>query len=142
MSGKNGNHHHDSWATPAYLYEALDMEFGFNLDPAPYNPNFDPAVDQDGLKLDWDNHRVFVNPPYSRIGPWVSKAIASQALTVMVLPTRTDTKWFHTLLDNRVEMRWFYRRVFFQQTPDVPPTKTNAHPMCGVFLAIIRRLAL
>ena len=36
------------------------------------------------------------NPPYGRqIGKWVEKAFKSSATVVMLLPARTDTKWFH-----------------------------------------------
>ena len=36
------------------------------------------------------------NPPYGRqIGKWVEKAVKSSATVVMLLPARTDTKWFH-----------------------------------------------
>src|ERR1035438_9335571 len=56
-----------SYATPHYLRDALEMEFGFYLDPCPLNSDFDPAVHQDGLKLVWHGHRVFCNPPWDDI---------------------------------------------------------------------------
>jgi hypothetical protein len=37
------------------------------------NPDFDPAVHQVGLKLVWHGHRVFCNPPWDTIMPWVEK---------------------------------------------------------------------
>ena len=57
---------------------------------------------EDGLIQNWDNEIVFCNPPYGRqISKWVEKAYNSSALTVMLLPARTDTKWFH---------KWIYKK--------------------------------
>ena len=47
------------------------------------------------LKQDWSGV-CWCNPPYGRqIGKWVEKAAKSHATVVMLLPARTDTKWFH-----------------------------------------------
>jgi hypothetical protein len=61
----------DSWQTPNWLYQALHSEFRFDLDPCPFNPAWNPNKDVDGLQLDWNGHRVYCNPPFSNIGPWV-----------------------------------------------------------------------
>ena len=103
----------DNYGTPEYLWRALHYEFGFDLDPCPLQPNFDPAIHQDGLKLDWDGHRVFCNPPWSDVEPWVRKAYASRAMVVFVLPARTDTEWFHLLKDSGAELRSFRKRLRF-----------------------------
>lgn len=55
--------------------------------------------EQDGLKQEWKG-TVWCNPPYGRnIGKWVEKAYNTakdkNAVVVMLLPARTDTKWFH-----------------------------------------------
>lgn len=100
----------DNYSTPGYLLGALDHEFGFDLDPCPLAP--EPEVD--GLGLDWSGRRVFLNPPWSRISPWVDKALESGAeVVVMVLPARTDTGWFHRLKDRGAEIRLFRKRMKF-----------------------------
>lgn len=113
--GMNWAHvtHYVSFATPEYLKEAIDKEFGITLDPCPLNSSFDPATDQDGLLLNWDGHHVFCNPPWNNISPWVEKALESSALTVFVLPARTDTAWFHRLYNAGAEIRLFRKRVRF-----------------------------
>lgn len=51
--------------------------------------------DMDGLKQEWTGV-CWCNPPYGRhIGKWIEKAVNSFATVVMLLPARTDTKWFH-----------------------------------------------
>ena len=57
---------------------------------------------------------VWCNPPYGReIGKWVEKAAKSKALVVMLLPARTDTKWFHTYIYGKAEIRFVKGRLKF-----------------------------
>ena len=91
------------WPTPQWLYDQLNAEFSFTLDPCATPENakcqtFFTASD-DGLKQDWSGHTVFMNPPYGRqIGRWVQKAHESAlngSTVVCLLPSRTDTRWWH-----------------------------------------------
>jgi site-specific DNA-methyltransferase (adenine-specific) len=93
------------WSTPQWLFDALDREFAFTLDPCctPANAkcpkHFTRA--ENGLLQSWSGEVVFMNPPYgSDIGKWVAKAHDSarhEAATVVCLvPARTDTAWWHT----------------------------------------------
>ena len=88
------------WETPGDLFDRLNKEFNFTLDPCCTAKNKKCekyyTVEDDGLSMDWSGERVFMNPPYGReIGKWVEKAYMSRALVVALLPARTDTKWFH-----------------------------------------------
>ena len=89
----------EEWATPQSFFDELDKEFQFTLDPCATPENakckrfFTPEID--GLKQEWTGV-CWCNPPYGRqIGKWVEKAVKSYATVVMLLPARTDTKWFH-----------------------------------------------
>jgi site-specific DNA-methyltransferase (adenine-specific) len=67
------------WSTPQDFFDELDKEFNFTLDPCATKENSKCrkfyTKEDDGLKQDWDNERVFCNPPYGReIGDWVKKA--------------------------------------------------------------------
>jgi phage N-6-adenine-methyltransferase len=91
------------WATPQEFFDALNEEFGFTLDPCSTDENhkcskyFTAATN--GLAQDWANDVVFMNPPYGRtIGVWMKKAYESSvagATVVCLVPSRTDTKWWH-----------------------------------------------
>lgn len=111
----------DNYETPPWLFKALDAEFGFT---------FDAAADQGNHLCDrWTNdveavsfgpeERVFCNPPYSNIAPFVKKALASRALWVLLLPVRVDTGgkseyWFRRLWESkRATVRPFTKRIRF-----------------------------
>lgn len=83
----------ENWETDDLTYKALDDEFHFVLDPCPPNHTFD------GLSIQWLG-ATYVNPPYGRgIWKWIKKgydeAMKNGGPVVMLLPARTDTKWFH-----------------------------------------------
>ena len=90
----------NEWATPQALFDELDREFHFTLDPCatPENAKCRKfyTIEDDGLSKDWSGETVFCNPPYGReISKWVEKAAASATTTVMLIPARTDTTYFH-----------------------------------------------
>ena len=91
------------WSTPQEVFEELDEEFGFTLDPCATDENAKCnryfTREDDGLKQDWGKERVFMNPPYGReITLWMKKAYDASrkgATVVCLPPARTDTKWWH-----------------------------------------------
>lgn len=93
----------DEWATPQYLFEHLNDEFGFTLDvcATPENAKCDRYFtrDDDGLKQSWAHEVCWMNPPYGRaIGAWMDKALYESryngATVVCLVPSRTDTRWW------------------------------------------------
>jgi len=116
------------WETPQELFDELDKEFHFNLDPCASHGNAKCKVyftqQEDGLKQDWwywvgdekRYYRVFVNPPYGReVGKWVKKAYEESqggCTVVCLLAARTDTRWFHDYC-LRGEIRWIKGRLKF-----------------------------
>lgn len=109
----------NEWATPQWLYDELDAEFHFTLDPCSNDRNHkcDKYFTEGGLEQSWKGERVFCNPPFSEIGKWVAKAFyetkADGTLVVMLIPTRTDTKYFHDYILNRAEVRFVRGRLKF-----------------------------
>ena len=112
----------DNWATPPDFFRELDKEFHFDLDPAADDTNHKCdkyfTVVEDGLSQEWGGHNVFCNPPYGReIGKWVEKAYQTNKesgdLVVMLLPARTDTKWFHDFIYKKAEIRFVKGRLKF-----------------------------
>jgi site-specific DNA-methyltransferase (adenine-specific) len=69
---------------------------------------------------------VFCNPPYGRtIGAWVEKAYneaqKDNTLIVMLLPARTDTKWFHNYIYHKAEIRFIKGRLKFGGCKNAAP---------------------
>ncbi len=110
----------DEWTTPQFLFDALNTEFGFTLDPCA-NPDNAKCKrfytkTEDGLKQDWANEIVFMNPPYGRaLDNWMRKAFESSlngALVVCLVPARTDTHWWHRYA-MLAEVRFLRKRLKF-----------------------------
>ena len=108
----------DEWSTPQHFFDKLNEEFSFTLDPCANDTNHKCkkyfTKMENGLLQDWDDEIVFCNPPYGReIGKWVKKAAESKATVVMLLPARTDTKWFHDYIYEKAEIRFIKGRLKF-----------------------------
>lgn len=110
----------DLWATPQNLFNELNEEFSFTLDPCATKENSKCEKfftrEDDGLKQGWKGERVFCNPPYGReLKKWVAKAFAESknALVVMLIPARTDTSYFHDYIYNKAEIRFLRGRLKF-----------------------------
>jgi phage N-6-adenine-methyltransferase len=106
------------WETPDDLFRELDAEFHFNLDPAATEENARCTIfftkEMDGLSLPWAGFTVFCNPPYGRELPkWVKKAAGEKTLVVMLIPARTDTRYFHDYILGKAEIRFLRGRLHF-----------------------------
>jgi site-specific DNA-methyltransferase (adenine-specific) len=116
----------DLWATPQEFYDKLNDEFHFTLDPCATKENHKCekyyTKQDNGLLQDWNNDIVFCNPPYGRvIGFWVKKAYESKSKVVMLLPARTDTRWFHNYIYNKAEIRFIKGRLKFGESKNSAP---------------------
>jgi site-specific DNA-methyltransferase (adenine-specific) len=124
----------DNWTTPQHFYDALHAEFMFCVDAAAtrdnrkcvryFGPDHSFTDCRDALTAAWVPLPHWCNPPYSRCREFVAKAAHERltgALTVMLLPARTDTRWFHEhLWDARthrpqtgIELRFVKGRLKF-----------------------------
>lgn len=91
----------DDRALPADDFAVLNTRFRFTVDVASSveNRKLDRhwTAKENGLLQSWAGERVYCNPPYSNIGPWIEKAWSERLakLTVMLLPAnRTEQKWW------------------------------------------------
>ena len=113
----------DNWSTPQDFFDKLNDEFHFTLDVCADENNHKCeqyyTKEMNGLSHHWIG-TVWCNPPYGRkIGEWVRRAyISSQigsATVVMLLPARTDTRWFHDYIYNKLntEIRFIKGQLKF-----------------------------
>ena len=115
----------DLWETPQDFFDKLNEEFNFQTDVCALPENakckhfYTP--EQDGLVQEW-NGSCWCNPPYGRqIGKWVRKASESKATTVMLIPARTDTAWFHDYIYGKAEVRFVRGRLKFGEAKNSAP---------------------
>jgi phage N-6-adenine-methyltransferase len=129
----------DEWSTPSELWKVLHQEFGFTLDGAATKENatcvkfFDRQVD--ALTVSWQNEVVWLNPPYSKCRAFMAKARKESkngATVVCLVPSRTDTRWWHESVwdtvrqtpQPNVEVRFIKGRLKFKG----PTTGTAPFP--------------
>ncbi len=112
----------DKWATPQKLFDELNQEFHFTLDPCADETSYKCqkyfTEKEDGLLQNWEGHRVFCNPPYGKkIKKWVEKCYREghkdNTLVVLLIPARTDTTYFHDYIQHRAEIRFIAGRLKF-----------------------------
>ena len=119
------------WATPQDFFDRLNAEFKFTLDPCASAENHKCdkyyTKAEDGLIQDWSGETVFCNPPYGReIGRWVCKCFhevfdGKCPCAVMLIPARTDTRWFHDYIYNKAEIRFIPGRLKFNSQKNSAP---------------------
>lgn len=119
----------EEWETPQELFDRLNNEFHFDLDVCAISENskckkyYTPS--DDALRQPWIGC-VWCNPPYGRkIGSWIKKAHEEHekhgSTIVMLLPARTDTKWFHEYIYNKQEIRFIKGRLKFGNSKNSAP---------------------
>jgi site-specific DNA-methyltransferase (adenine-specific) len=120
----------DLWATPQDFFDKLNEEFQFDLDVCALPDNakceryFTPEMN--GLLQPWSG-KVWCNPPYGReIGMWIARAYTATKLgyadvVVMLLPARTDTRWFHDFIFQKAEIRFVKGRLKFGDSKNSAP---------------------
>lgn len=123
------------WETPPELFQELSRRYGpFDIDLAAAEHNAlceryftfqDSALRRDWLLTLPDGTTrpsvCFCNPPYGKgLGRWVAKAKreadAGRATTVMLIPARTDTSYWHEhiFFHENVEVEFLPGRVKFR----------------------------
>ncbi len=118
------------WPTPQGLFDELNGDFGFTLDPCATHENAKCkkyfTKEDDGLKHDWGKEIVFMNPPYRRgvTIKWMKKAYASSlkgATVVCLVPARTDTRWWHDYSMKASEIKFVKGRLKFGNSKNSAP---------------------
>ena len=117
----------DEWLTPRWVFDAAVALFGpFLLDVCAIDGRLCRdflSPEEDGLKAPWWGPTCWCNPPYSKPGPWAEKAVAevhqSQIRVVLLLPSDTSTKMFHSLAQH-AHIMLLDQRIRFEGAPGSP----------------------
>lgn len=69
-------------------------------------------VSLNGLRVDWSNHVVWCNPPYSDVHPWVDKAPSAKRC-IMLLNVDPSTRVWREIERTALSVCWLTPRVAF-----------------------------
>lgn len=120
--------HKQEWETPGDLFDRLDQEFHFDIDLAADSTNAKCrryfSVKDDALAQIWQG-TGWCNPPYGgrehRLSNWVRKAFLETrkpgCTVVMLIPARTNTRWWHDYCMKAAEIRFINGRPKFGDAP-------------------------
>jgi len=117
-----------TWETPQKLYDKLSEEFNFTLDvcalpeTAKCEEYYTPEID--GLKQEWKGI-CWMNPPYGKeISVWLKKAYEESlkgVTIVCLIPSRTDTRYWHDYCMKASEIRFIKGRLKFGDSINSAP---------------------
>lgn len=125
----------DYWETPAWLLDWVLKNFPCDVDLACTKENckFPNGIyypEHDALKANWHDFGTFgfCNPPYSKIGPWLERAIIHQMEgfgSVWVLPAPNGAQWAKDLINGADELAFITGRVSFIHPETKQPVNQN-----------------
>ena len=139
----------DAWATRWKDFLPLHERYRFTIDVAASDhnaklPRYYTRAD-DGLAQSWAGERVWCNPPYSVIRPWVEKAWAEvdAELVAMIIPAdRTERSWWQDLVEpqrdrpgGRLWTRFYPSRWRFVAAGE-DRIRAHARPRFGICLLL------
>ena len=114
------NRHMDDRALTPERFAELHQRFRFTVDVAASAHNAKLpryySEDRSGLTSSWAGERVYCNPPYSDVQPWLTKAWqeTDAEVIVMLLPAnRTEQAWWQLYIENRRDQPGSPLRVEF-----------------------------
>lgn len=122
----------DYLSPPELVKKALKIKNRecFDLDTCCSQPNIPAAFyyvegEQDGLELPWEKLN-WCNPPFDECSKWIKKAYDEQQRgneTVMLIPVRTETKYWHEyiLFNPNVKIQWLRKGHSFIKPEDGEP---------------------
>jgi len=126
--------------TPWHFFWRLDDEFCFTLDPCASHKNHKCekyfTKTTNGLKQDWSNDVVFVNPPYGReLKDWAKKSYEESlkgATVVILIPLRANNIWWHDFCMKAHEIRLLKKRLRFLDIEGIPFSHGLPYPLALV----------
>lgn len=107
----------DEWESPPEFVakvcaKYLNGPFGLDAAATPANALAEKyfTIEDDALQQDWNGHGpVWLNPPYSKLKPFMKKCAESEAYIWTLIPARTDTKAWQDYIFPFAAHIWFIR---------------------------------
>lgn len=110
----------DYWNTPKEIYETI-LKNGY-IDYNPENSYIDPFNKNAHL---YRYQKIFINPPFSILNKpeWINTVkglLQNDNELLLLLPARTDTKQFHTLLKLGLHVKFIKGRLKYNDSNSAP----------------------
>jgi hypothetical protein len=124
--------------TPWEVFETLHREYRFTIDICATAENAKLprylTIEDDALTTDWSGERVWCNPPYRDIPPWLFHATEPE-LVAYLLPVRSDRRWWRAVKP-RFECHYFEGEKPHRRMEFIPPPGIvySSNPMCMCLL--------
>lgn len=109
------SHKTDDWKTPKKLYDPI-MKNG-------YIDTFKYQSENDELENNYYNEKLYVNPPFSKlkkISKWLEQQIENGNEIILLIPSRTDTEYFHNLLKYKPTIYFIKGRLHYNESKAAP----------------------
>lgn len=134
----------DSLQTPPYIFNWLNAHYDFDVDLAASDKHHFVdsyfSIENSAFDKDWHlyGNTGFCNPPYSKIDPWVYKAIDEAKAgftTVMLIPDSNGEERFGPIFENATGIIHLIGRVSFIRPDNGEEYKQNNRGSCVIEFA-------
>lgn len=107
----------DECYTPKWLFDAMGLEFDLDVASANHPLIVVPAankytLEDDGLAQKWYG-RVYMNPPFSKVTPWIDKWL-DHANGICLVPLSSNGRWVNKLWDSKAGCMYLPASMAFQ----------------------------
>jgi phage N-6-adenine-methyltransferase len=137
----------DLWATPQDLFDKLNSRFHFVFDAAAsaenakcdaYYNEMDDALTQDWTE-DAEGGWIWLNPPFSKMREFMAKCAeeaSKGAKIVALVPSRSDTRWFHESVLGNARLEFVKGRLKFNGSKNSAPFPSMLCIFNGIYCGI------
>lgn len=105
----------DDWKTPSIIYnEFMNNDF---IDCFQFQSKENEFLNN------YYHKKLYINPPFSKlkyVADWVIKQIPYNKVIVLLIPSRTDTRYFHKLLRYNPDIIFIFGRLHFNDLNCAP----------------------
>lgn len=106
----------DDWKTPSKMYEFFINKCGF-IDTFKYHDT------ENQFNKIYYNENIYMNPPFSKmkeVTKYIHELVANGNFIILLIPARTDTKYFHELLKLNPEITFIKGRLHYNDSKSAP----------------------
>ena len=106
----------DECYTPKWVFDAMGVRFDLDVASSHSPMIVVPAdrkytIDDDGLSMPWEG-RVWMNPPFSKITPWINKFL-QHGNGICLVPLSSNGRWVNQLWESKASAAYLPANMAF-----------------------------